>query len=278
MPHHDYSGPPPPQRERDMHQQDGKRNHDTYAKLFVGGLSFETKERTIGETFARMGRVKEVILVVDKQTRKPKGYAFVTFEHEDSAHRALREMQGIMLDGRNLRLELSGSREGGGGGGDHQQRVDDINGRGGRGGDAEPIRGTRGRIREDLEDVTDHSKKACQVYVGSLNYEMRDPDLHAAFQGCGEIVEASVLMDRANPNRSRGYGFITFTTAESAQNAIDQFHNAMVKGRRITVNHNTARRLEKKGSQLSRAKNGGGDGGGNSTDGQRARSRSRERR
>ena len=236
-----------------------------------------------------MGRVKEVILVVDKQTRRPKGYAFVTFEHEDAAHRALREMQGFHLDGEILRVELSGMRESARGG-LKNPRVVDINGGGGSGGagDGNVIRGTRGRIREDLEDVTDHSKKACQCYVGSLNYEMRDPDLYAVFQNCGEIVEASVLMDRANPHRSRGYGFITFTTSEAAQKAIDQFHNAMVKGRRITVNYNTARRLEKKGSQISSANggggsgsgSGGGSGGGNSGSNstERARSRSRERR
>ena len=138
MPRHNYRGPPPPQRESSRGEEvnsNGKRNHDPYAKIFVGGLSFETKERTIGEIFAQMGQVKEVILVVDKQTRRPKGYAFVTFENEDAAHRALREMQGFHLDGRNLRLELciSGLRESARGELENP-RVEDINSRRGGGG------------------------------------------------------------------------------------------------------------------------------------------------
>ena len=91
----------------------------------------------------------------------------------------------------------------------------------------------RGRIREDLEDVTDHSTKPCQIYVGSLNYEMRDTDLREIFTGCGEITEATVLMDRGNPNRSRGYGFITFTTPEAAQEAMNKFNDAMVSSFRF---------------------------------------------
>ena len=244
---------------------DGKRNHDTYAKIFVGGLSFETSEQAIGDCFSQMGRVREVIVVVDKNTRRPKGYAFVTFEHEDSAIRAMREMQGFELQGRGLRVELSGTKLPGGPGGNSNgppsMNMNGGNMNGGMHGGSmngdmnraagvdmrnEPIRGSRGRIRDDLQDVTNHKEKSCQVYVGSLNYEMRDPELRATFEKCGQIKEATVLMDRANPNRSRGYGFITFTTPQSAQNAIDQFNDAMIKGRRITVRTNTARRLERK--------------------------------
>ena len=265
----DYRREPQPVRNdyRDVQPPQGKRNHDTYAKIFVGGLSFDTSKQAIGDTFSRMGRVREVIIVVDKHTRRPKGYAFVTFEHENSAVRALREMQGYELDGRALRVELSGERHDGGGedsralpyargpgqgpGGPHgpggpdqrQQQVsfpsDDPRN--------EPIRGSRGRIREDLQDVTDHSIKSMQIYVGSLNYEMRDEHLRETFEKCGEISEATVLMDRANPTRSRGYGFITFKSAVAARKAIDLFDNAMVRGRRITVRENTARRLERKG-------------------------------
>ena len=83
----------------------------------MGGLSFETSEQAIGDCFSQMGRVREVIVVVDKNTRRSKGYAFVTFEHEDSAIRAMREMQGFELQGRGLRVELSGTKLPGGPGG-----------------------------------------------------------------------------------------------------------------------------------------------------------------
>jgi RNA recognition motif-containing protein len=233
-------------------------------------LSYDTTERTIGECFAAMGRVIEVIVVVDKQSRRPKGYAFVTFEHEQSAVRAMREMQGVELEGRALRVELSGGAPAGRmnntGRNDkppQQDNVQDLNNASTNGG--EPIRGSHGRIREDLEDVTDHSTKSCQIYVGSLNYDMRDPDLRQVFQDCGDIKEATVLMDRANPHRSRGYGFITFATPEAAQTAIDKYNDEMIKGRRITVRRNTARRLERKSDN-------------NRNNGGRERSRSRERR
>ncbi|CAA7398136.1 unnamed protein product [Spirodela intermedia] len=83
--------------------------------LFVGGLSYDTNEATVKDAFGRHGEVVRVNVVCDRVSGRSKGFGFVTFAEEDGAMKALQEMDGQRLDGRNIRVEPvknSGLREG----------------------------------------------------------------------------------------------------------------------------------------------------------------------
>lgn len=56
--------------------------NDPFKTVFVGRLSFETSETKLRREFEASGKVKQVKLVVDKKSSKPRGYAFVEYEHE----------------------------------------------------------------------------------------------------------------------------------------------------------------------------------------------------
>ncbi|PKA53682.1 Glycine-rich RNA-binding protein 3, mitochondrial [Apostasia shenzhenica] len=58
-----------------------------------------------------------------------------------------------------------------------------------------------------------------KLFVGGLSYNTDDQSLREAFSGYGEVVEARVIIDRET-GRSRGFGFITFTSGEEASTAI----------------------------------------------------------
>ncbi|XP_076946478.1 glycine-rich RNA-binding protein 4, mitochondrial-like [Bidens hawaiensis] len=77
------------------------------SKLFVGGLSYDTNEPVLKEAFEQHGEIIEVKVICDHKSGKSKGYGFVHFVSEDSASKALAEMDDQVLDGRNIRIEYA---------------------------------------------------------------------------------------------------------------------------------------------------------------------------
>lgn len=68
-------------------------------KLFVTGLSFYTSEKTLRAAFEGFGEIVEVKIIMDKISKRSKGYAFIEYTTEDAASAALREMNGKIING-----------------------------------------------------------------------------------------------------------------------------------------------------------------------------------
>ncbi len=104
-------------------------------RLYVGNLNFNTTGDTIRELFSALGEVTDVHVVMDRDTGRPRGFAFVTMGTDAEAQKAIQELNGKNVDGRPLRVNEAEERpnRGGGGGG----------GRGPRGGGGGGGRGPR---------------------------------------------------------------------------------------------------------------------------------------
>ena len=101
-----------------------------------------------------------------------------------------------------------------------------------------------------------------KLFVGNLSFQTTENDLHDAFAAFGTVTEANLMMDRMT-NRPRGFGFVTMSSAEEAQNAIAGLNGRELAGRAITVN--VARPREERsggGGGGGRRGYGGGRGGG----------------
>ena len=98
-----------------------------------------------------------------------------------------------------------------------------------------------------------------RLFVGNLSFQTTENDLQDAFAAFGSVTEANLMMDRAT-NRSRGFAFVTMSTAEEAQKAIDAMNGKDMGGRAITVN--VARPREERPAGGRREYGGGGGGGG----------------
>jgi RNA recognition motif-containing protein len=86
-------------------------------RIYVGNLSFNSSADTIRSTFAEFGEVSDVHVVMDRETGRPRGFAFVTMGTEEAAQKAIQGANGLMVDGRPLRVNEAQERQGGGGGG-----------------------------------------------------------------------------------------------------------------------------------------------------------------
>lgn len=87
-------------------------------RLYVGNLPFSADEDQVRELFAQKGRaVKEVKLITDRDTGRPRGFGFVEMETQDDADSAIRDLNGQPFGGRPLTVNEARERQGGFGGG-----------------------------------------------------------------------------------------------------------------------------------------------------------------
>ena len=74
-----------------------------------------------------------------------------------------------------------------------------------------------------------------RLHVGNLAFETTIPDLQNLFSQAGTVTESMVVTDAVN-GKSRGFGFVTLSSADEAQEAIRRFSGAELHGRTLTVN------------------------------------------
>ncbi len=77
--------------------------------IYVGNVSFETTNEQLRDLFSAHGDVKSVKLVNDRDTGKPRGFAFVEMD-DDSAEDAITATDGVELAGQSLRVNLAKPR------------------------------------------------------------------------------------------------------------------------------------------------------------------------
>ena len=91
-----------------------------------------------------------------------------------------------------------------------------------------------------------------KLFIGGLSWGTTDEDLQAAFGAFGTVTEAKVITDRET-GRSRGFGFVTFSSSDEAAQAIAEMDGKDLGGRTVRVNE---------AQQRSSGPRGGGGGGG----------------
>jgi len=176
---------------------------DTYGrKVYVGGLDDDTRESDLRDFFRGMGPISEVWVA-----RSPPGYGFVTFKDRRDAEDACAEMDGRVLIGRRVRVEIAtnratkSSRSSRGGGSGYS------GGGGGRGGGVDPSK----------------------IFLGNLSDRTEKRDVEDFLKGAGRIN--SVWLARSPP----GFGFVVFDDPRDAADAIIDFDGRELLGKRVTV-------------------------------------------
>jgi len=73
-----------------------------------------------------------------------------------------------------------------------------------------------------------------KLYVGNLSYKVTEDDLKDLFGEFGSVTEINLITDRAT-GRSRGFGFVEFSSGDEADKAINSLNGKMLQDRKITV-------------------------------------------
>jgi RNA recognition motif-containing protein len=116
----------------DSPNKDKEKEHIMDAKMYVGNLSYDATQEDLQALFEAHGAVSDVFIVKDRESGRPRGFAFVTMEEKSAMDAAIEALNGEEFMGRNLAINEARPREerprGGGGGGGYG------GGRGGNGG------------------------------------------------------------------------------------------------------------------------------------------------
>jgi RNA recognition motif-containing protein len=79
-------------------------------KVFVGNLSFDVTRDELVEAFGAVGKVVDAKVPTDRETGRPRGFAFVEFESDEAAERCIEQMNGRDLKGRAIRVNAAEDR------------------------------------------------------------------------------------------------------------------------------------------------------------------------
>lgn len=88
-------------------------------KLYVGNLAYGTTEESLETKFSEFGALDSVNLIIDRETGRSKGFAFIEMTNDEEANAAIQALDGSELEGRNIRVSEAKPQErrsGGGGG------------------------------------------------------------------------------------------------------------------------------------------------------------------
>jgi RNA recognition motif-containing protein len=100
-----------------------------------------------------------------------------------------------------------------------------------------------------------------RLYVGNLAYSTTEDTLRNEFGKFGNVTSALVVIDRVS-GRSRGFGFVEFSTSEEGTQAINGMNGVSLDGREIVVNEARERQAGGGGGGPRPGRGGGGGGGG----------------
>nr|VDC89366.1 unnamed protein product [Brassica oleracea] len=225
---------PPPQQEQSFSAD---------LKLFVGNLPFNVDSAQLAQLFESAGNVEMVEVIYDKVTGRSRGFGFVTMSSVSEVEAAEQQFNGYVRRSLSLSLYLTFET--------FVLLLLELDGR--------PLRVNAGPPPPKREDSFSRGPRSSfgssgsgygggaggagsgnRVYVGNLSWGVDDMALESLFGEQGKVVEARVIYDR-DSGRSKGFGFVTYNSAQEVQNAIRTLNGADLDGRQIRVSEAEAR-------------------------------------
>ncbi|KAJ9146062.1 hypothetical protein P3X46_028377 [Hevea brasiliensis] len=175
-----------------------------YANVFIKNLDTSLDNKALHDTFAVFGRVLSCKVAFDSNGQS-KGYGFVQFENEDAAQSAIKRLNGMLINDKQVYVGLFVRR---------QERIR-ANG----------------------------SPKFTNVYVKNLSETTTDEDLKKIFGAYGTITSAVVMKDQNG--KSRCFGFVNFQNPDSAAAAAEKLNGATINDDKVWYVGRAQRKAER---------------------------------
>jgi len=191
-------------------------------RLFVGGIAWSVDEDQLRKDFAECGEVADLKLLMDKETGKSRGIAFITMADKKGFDAAL-AFDGEDYAGRKLNVSVatSGGENGKGKAGKGKGKGKDGKGKG------------KGKTKTKPDGCT-------SVVVKGLSYEVTEEDLNKCFKACGGgPTNVKVLMDKET-GQSRGMAFVDFDDTNAVDEAM-KLSETNLKGRSFYMDYSVPR-------------------------------------
>ncbi|XP_042845300.1 probable RNA-binding protein 23 isoform X1 [Panthera tigris] len=175
--------------------------------VFCMQLAARIRPRDLEDFFSAVGKVRDVRIISDRNSRRSKGIAYVEFCEIQSVPLAI-GLTGQRLLGVPIIVQASQAE--------------------------------KNRLAAMANNLQKGSGGPMCLYVGSLHFNITEDMLRGIFEPFGKI-DNIVLMKDSDTGRSKGYGFITFSDSECARRALEQLNGFELAGRPMRVGHVTER-------------------------------------
>nr|XP_005560879.2 probable RNA-binding protein 23 isoform X2 [Macaca fascicularis]XP_005560880.2 probable RNA-binding protein 23 isoform X1 [Macaca fascicularis]XP_045252089.1 probable RNA-binding protein 23 isoform X1 [Macaca fascicularis] len=175
--------------------------------VFCMQLAARIRPRDLEDFFSAVGKVRDVRIISDRNSRRSKGIAYVEFCEIQSVPLAI-GLTGQRLLGVPIIVQASQAE--------------------------------KNRLAAMANNLQKGSGGPMRLYVGSLHFNITEDMLWGIFEPFGKI-DNIVLMKDSDTGRSKGYGFITFSDSECARRALEQLNGFELAGRPMRVGHVTER-------------------------------------
>lgn len=185
-------------------------------ELFVRSLPASATTEKLTEFFSQSYVLKHATVVIDPETKKSKGYGFVTFADIEDAQRALEEFNGADFEGRKIKVEVAQPRK---------REIDE------KGGKSVP---TAESVRLKAERTKEREQTAPpRLIVRNLPWTIEESDqLAALFRSFGKVKHAVVPK---KGNVQAGFGFVVLRGRKNAEKALEAVNGKEVDGRTLAV-------------------------------------------
>ncbi|XP_054232261.1 putative RNA-binding protein 23 isoform X3 [Homo sapiens] len=175
--------------------------------VFCMQLAARIRPRDLEDFFSAVGKVRDVRIISDRNSRRSKGIAYVEFCEIQSVPLAI-GLTGQRLLGVPIIVQASQAE--------------------------------KNRLAAMANNLQKGNGGPMRLYVGSLHFNITEDMLRGIFEPFGKI-DNIVLMKDSDTGRSKGYGFITFSDSECARRALEQLNGFELAGRPMRVGHVTER-------------------------------------
>ncbi|KAL6911233.1 hypothetical protein ACP4OV_000038 [Aristida adscensionis] len=168
----------------------------TSTKLYFGNLPYNCDSAQLAGIVQEYASPEMIEVLYDRTTGRSRGFAFVTMTTIQDCELVIKNLDGSLYGGRTMKVNFA----------------------------------DRPKPKLPLYPETEY-----KLFVGNLPWTVTSEMLTEAFQRCGNVVGARVLYD-GETGRSRGYGFVCYSTKEEMDEALSSLNGMEIEGREIRVN------------------------------------------
>ncbi|EHA26298.1 polyadenylate-binding protein, cytoplasmic and nuclear [Aspergillus awamori] len=177
-------------------QRDPALRKTGQGNVFIKNLDSAIDNKALHDTFAAFGNILSCKVAQD-EFGNSKGYGFVHYETAEAANNAIKHVNGMLLNDKKVFV------------GHHISKKD-----------------RQSKFEEMKANFTN-------VYIKNLDSEIDDDEFRKMFEKFGEITSATLSRDQEG--KSRGFGFVNFSTHESAQAAVEEMNDKEIRSQKLYV-------------------------------------------
>ncbi|XP_024027134.1 28 kDa ribonucleoprotein, chloroplastic, partial [Morus notabilis] len=164
-------------------------------KLYFGNMPYSVDSAQLAGIIQDYGSPELIEVLYDRDTGRSRGFAFVTMSSIEDCNSVIENLDGSQYMGRILRVNFA----------------------------------DKPKPKEPLYPETEH-----KLFVGNLSWSVTSESLTQAFQEYGNVVGARVLFD-GETGKSRGYGFVCYSTKAEMETALESLNGMELEGRAMRV-------------------------------------------